>query len=158
MEAKVDWNGRLSFMGSSDSGFSVRLGTDPDVGGDNDGLRPMELIAIALAGCTAMDVMSILSKKRQQVTNFHVQVHAGRAAEHPKVFTEAVIEYFVTGCGIEEASVLRAIELSATRYCPAQAMLSQVFPIEMKYNIFEDLGNDQQVLVKSGDFFPAISD
>jgi putative redox protein len=150
LDAKINWHKRLTFTGTADSGFSLPLGTDPAVGGDNDGFRPMELIAIGLAGCTAMDVMSILSKKRQEVTDFEVQVHAGRAPEHPKVFTEAVIEYFITGCGVEEEAVLRAIELSAVRYCPAQAMLGQIMPIELKYHIFEDQGEGRRALVKSG--------
>jgi putative redox protein len=154
MEAKVHWQGRMTFTGSADSGFALQLGTDLAVGGDNDGVRPMELIAIGLAGCTAMDVIAILSKKHQDVTDFEVQVHAGRAAEHPKVFTDATIEYLVTGHGLDEAALLRAIELSATRYCPAQAMLGKVMPIGMKYSIYEGDGPDRRQLVKSGDYRP----
>jgi putative redox protein len=149
VEAKVKWQGRLTFTGSSDSGFQVPLGSDPAVGGDNDGFRPMELLAVGLAACTAMDVISILSKKRQEVTDFEVQVHAGRAAEHPKVITDAVIEYFITGKNLDESALLRAIELSATRYCPAQAMFSKLMPIELKYHIYEDTGEGQRELVKS---------
>ena len=107
------------------------------VGGANDGFRPMELIAVGLAGCTAMDVISILRKKQQDVTSFEVLVHADRSTEHPKVFTHAVIEYVVTGHNIDPAAVERAIQLSETRYCPAQAMLGKVFPIEHKVTIFE---------------------
>jgi putative redox protein len=156
MNANVIWKGRMSFTGSADSGFKLDLGTDPSVGGDNDGFRPMELIAVGLAGCTAMDVVSILTKKRQDVTGFEVQVHAGRASEHPKVFTEAVIEYYVTGKGIDEVALLRAIELSAVRYCPAQAMLVKAMPIELKYYIYEDLGEGKRELVKIGNYTPAL--
>lgn len=149
MEAKVSWKERMSFVGTADSGFSVNLGTVPAVGGDDDGFRPIELMAISLAGCTAMDVMSILTKKRQDVTDFEVRVHAERAPEHPKVFTSAVLSYEVTGHNVEEAAVIRAIQLSAERYCPAHAMLKKVFPIELRYQIFE--GNDEQKdLVKEG--------
>jgi putative redox protein len=137
MQAKVSWKGRMSFVGTADSGFQVNLGSDPQVGGDNDGFRPMELMAVSLAGCTAMDVISILTKKRQQVTAFEVRVAAERAEEHPKVFTSATIEYLVTGHDVDEAAVLRAIELSAERYCPAQGMLARVFPITLRYKIFE---------------------
>jgi len=158
MEAKVNWQGKLTFTGSADSGFQVPLGTEPAVGGDNDGLRPMEMLAIGLAGCTAMDVISILSKKRQEVTDFEVQVHAGRAEEHPKVFTEAVIEYWVTGRNLDEAAIVRAIELSATRYCPAQAMFSKLMPIELKYHIYEDRGDGQRELVKSAIYTPVIQE
>lgn len=137
MEAKVVWNGRMTFTGTAESGFPVQLGTDPSVGGDNDGPRPMELIAIGLAGCTAMDVISILRKKRQEVTSFETLVHADRAPEHPKVFTHVVIEYVFEGTNIDPAAVERAIELSATKYCPAQAMLEKAFTIEHKFTIKE---------------------
>jgi len=153
MQAKVDWKGRMSFDGTADSGFGIHLGTDPSVGGDNDGFRPLELMAISLAGCTAMDVISILTKKRQEVTGFEVRVEAGRADEHPKVFTDAVIDYIVTGHNVDENAVVRAIQLSAERYCPAQAMLAPVFPMTLRYQIFED-GDGERQLVKEGVFSP----
>jgi putative redox protein len=152
MNAKVNWKGRMSFTGSADTGFEVPLGASPVVGGDNDGFRPLELMAVSLAGCTAMDVLSILQKKRQNVTDFEVTVTADRTEEHPKVFTAATIEYRVTGHGVDEKSVVRAIELSAERYCPAQAMLGQVFPMELKYFIYEDNGDGEKELVVSGDY------
>lgn len=152
MNAKVTWKTRLSFTASADSGFTVPLGAEPEVGGDNDGFRPMELIAAGLAGCTAMDVISILQKKRQDVTAFEVAVQAERAEAHPRVFTHAVIQYLVAGHGVDPAAVLRAIELSATRYCPAQAMFRHVFPIELKYQIFEDQGDGGRLLVQEGVF------
>jgi len=155
LEAQVTWHGRLSFDGSAESGFSLPLGTSRTVGGDEDGFRPMELIAIGLASCTAMDVISILLKKREAVTAFDVQVHAEQAPAYPKVFTRAVIEYFVTGHSVAEEAVLRSIELSALIYCPAQAMLSQVMPIDLKYHIFEDQGNGERTLVKSGVYIPS---
>ena len=155
MDAKVIWQNRLSFTGSADTGFQLPLGTTPEVGGDNDGFQPMELLAIGLAGCTAMDVISILQKKRQAVSAFEVQVHAGRATEHPKVFTQASIEYILSGHDIDEAAVLRSIELSNTRYCPAQAMFNKVFPIELIYSIYEDQDGGERKLVKSGTYTPS---
>src|SRR3990170_6330053 len=97
MKAKVTWKGRLSFTGAADTGFELPLGASREAGGDADGFRPIELFSVGLAGCTAMDVISILEKKRQEVTAFEVQVRAARAAEHPKVFTAAEIEYHVSG-------------------------------------------------------------
>lgn len=135
MEAKVVWKSRMSFNGSSESGYWVPLGTSPSVGGENDGFRPMELIAIGLAGCTGMDVISILEKKKQNVTNFEVRVHAENAVEHPKVFTSIEIEYVVQGVGIDAAAVERAVELSETKYCPAQNMLGKAVPITHKISI-----------------------
>ncbi len=152
MKAKVVWQGRMTFTGSADTGFTVPLGAKAEVGGDEDGFRPIELIATGLAGCTSMDVISILQKKRQDVIAFEVQVEADRAEEHPRVFTNAVIEYHISGHGVDEAAVVRAIELSATRYCPAQAMFDEVFPITLKYYIYEDEGQGQRTLMVSGEY------
>jgi putative redox protein len=137
VDAKVTWQGQMSFSGTADTGFTIPLGADPSVGGDNDGFRPMELMAISLAGCTAMDVISILTKKRQEVTAFEVRVHVERATEHPKVFTHVQIEYLVEGRQIDPEAVKRAIELSTTQYCPAQAMLSKAVEIEHTFTITE---------------------
>lgn len=150
MDAKVTWGGKLAFTGTADSSFELALDGKASAGGEENGFQPMELMAMSLAGCTAMDVISILRKKRQNVTDFDVRVHAERASEHPKVFTSAVIEYTVVGHGVDEAAVVRSIELSATRYCPAQAMLGRVIPIELKYHIYEDEGEGQKTLVKDG--------
>jgi putative redox protein len=135
MEAKVIWKNHLFFMGSGENSFTVPLDAEPSVGGENNGFEPMELIAIGLAGCTALDTISILQKKRQDVTGFEVQVHAERAVEFPKVFTNITIEYIVEGHNVDPAAVERSIELSATKYCPAQAMLRKACNIDHKYSI-----------------------
>lgn len=150
MNARVTWKGNLSMEGASDSGYTLPLGAKKSAGGAEDGFRPMELFEIGLAGCTAMDVISILEKKRQQVTDFEVLVHTKRAQDHPTVFTSAVIEYFVTGVNLDKKALLRSIELSATRYCPAQAMFGKIFPIELKYHIYEDKGEGEREEVTSG--------
>ena len=154
MNATVAWRQGLSFTGKADTGFEVPLGADPEVGGANDGFRPLELMAVSLAGCTAMDVISILTKKKQEVTAFEVKVHAKQAEEFPKVFTQAVITYLVTGHGVDEAAVLRAIELSATKYCPAQAMLGKVVPMELVYEIYEEENNGKPRLATQGKYQP----
>ena len=156
MQTKVNWKGRMTFEGTSDSGFNVNLGAEPEVGGDNDGFRPLELMAISLAGCTSMDVISILTKKRQDVTDFEVRVDLDRAEDHPRVFTKARIDYLVTGNNVDEKAVVRAVQLSAERYCPAQAMLAPVFPMELYYQIFEEQVGEKK-LVKEGQFFPTTS-
>lgn len=154
MDAKVTWHQGLRFTGKADTGFEVPLAADPEVGGADDGFRPLELMAVSLAGCTAMDVVSILTKKQQDVTAFEVKVHADQADEYPKVFTQAVITYLVTGHRVDEAAVLRAIELSATKYCPAQAMLGKVVPIELAYEVYEDEGAGKSRLAKQGTYWP----
>lgn len=137
MDAKVVWKNRMSFEGTSDSGFTLPLGTTPAVGGDDDGFRPLELLAIGLAGCTAMDVISILTKKKQDVHSFDVQVHAERAEEHPKVFTHLTIEYILSGKNIDRNAVERAVDLSANKYCPAQAMFNKITPIDLVITLHE---------------------
>lgn len=139
MHAKVTWSNGLSFTGEADSGFSVRLGGERSVGGEEDGLRPMELIAIGIAGCTAMDVISILQKKKQRIAAFEVVVRAPRAQDHPKVFTKMDIEYIVAGDQVEEAAVQRAIQLSEEKYCPAIAMFQNVAPMNLTYRIEDNV-------------------
>jgi putative redox protein len=153
IKTKVTWQEGMHFSGTADSGFNIELDSKEEVGGAGKGFIPMELMALSMAGCTAMDVISILRKKRQDVTNFEVRVDAPRAEEHPRVFTNATIEYLVTGHAVEEKAVRRAIELTAKSYCPAQAMLGEIMPIELHYQIFEDEG-DEKKLVIEGEFIP----
>jgi putative redox protein len=148
MDVALNWKGMMSFEGVSDSGFAHKMDADEAAGGGNSAARPIEFIALGLAGCTGMDVISILQKKKQAVTDFQVKVHAPRADEHPKVFTSAVIEYLVTGKEVDETALLRAIELSAEKYCPAQAMLGKAFPIRLVYKIF----NEGKALMKQGEY------
>lgn len=138
MKAKVTWQGGMQFEGTADSGHTLVLDAAPEVGGANNGFRPMELMALSLAGCTAMDVISILRKKRQEVSGFEVKVDASRAGEHPHVFTAMTVTYVLRGKGIDPAAVGRAIQLSEEKYCPAQAMLRQAAPITLKYEIVEE--------------------
>ena len=144
MQAKVTWQKELQFIGVADSGFPVKMDSHS---GPETGVSPVEMVALALAGCTAMDVISILEKKQIHVTGFEVKVDAARAADHPKRITKAVLEYVVRGHNVEEAALRRAIELSVTKYCSVHAMLKDSFPIALTYSIYE---GDQ--LVKTGTF------
>ena len=150
MKATVNWQNNMTFIGKSASGFPVQMDADSSYGGTDSGVRPMEMIALGLAGCTAMDVISILRKKRQDVTQFEVKVDAPRSPEYPKVITSAVITYIVVGKNIDEAAVLRSIELTAIKYCPAQIMLEQAFPMDLQYEIYEDEGDDGKRLTYQG--------
>ncbi len=138
MNAVVKLDQGMRFTGTPDSGFDVVVDADSSVGGDNSGPRPMELILIGLCGCTAMDVISILRKKRQAVSNLEVRAHADRAYTHPKVFTDIHLEYVVSGNNVDPKAVERAIQLSADSYCPAQAMLGQVSKMTTSYIILEE--------------------
>lgn len=136
-EARALWQGKMKFEGSAGSGFSLTMDSAASVGGEDSGFRPMELLLIGLAGCTAMDVISILKKKRQDVTGFEVKVKGERAEEHPKVYTDIEIEYIVTGHDIDPKAVERSIELSVTKYCGAQATLTHTADIKTTYTIHQ---------------------
>ena len=137
-DATAVWKKGLSFTGTAlTSGYSLTMGADPKVGGENDGFRPSELVLVGLAGCTGMDVISILAKKRQEVTAFEVKVHGDTAPNEPKRFTRFMVEYIVTGRGIDPAMVERAVELSETKYCTVMNTLRPSAPIERKITILE---------------------
>jgi putative redox protein len=138
MDAKVIWKEDMSFEGTARTGFTLPLGASPSVGGKNDGFRPMELILIGLASCTAMDVVSILFKKKQEITEFRIEVDSERAENHPKVFTRIDLHFIVTGRNIDPEAVDRAIELSSTKYCSAHAMLSKSVPIHIRSTIHQE--------------------
>lgn len=132
MNAKAVWKGGMAFTGINDEGFLLPMDAKANVGGKDLGFQPMQLLAIGLAGCTGMDVISILQKKRQEVTGFEVDAKVERAEEHPKVFTGIILEYKVKGKNIDREAVERAVELSETKYCGAQAMLSKTAEITHK--------------------------
>jgi putative redox protein len=102
MKATVRWKENMNFVGMPDSGFPIPMDSDAYFGGTKNGVRPMEMIALGLAGCTAMDVLSVLQKKRQNITSFEVKVDAPRSGDHPQVFTSAVFNYVVTGKNVDD--------------------------------------------------------
>ena len=138
MKATVTMDHGMTFFGTADTGFTLQMDASPSVGGDDSGFRPMELLLIGLGGCTAMDVISILRKKRQNVTGLEVKLNAHQSGEHPHVFTHINVQYIVRGHNVDEEAVARAIELSETKYCPAQAMLAMATTIEHTYEILEE--------------------
>ena len=138
MDINMTWKSGLAFEGVGNSGYPVQLDSDKSVGGNDGAARPMELIALGLAGCMAMDIISIMKKKQQQVTDFNIKAHLDRSSDHPKIFTFAVLEFILYGRNIVQQELVRSIELSATKYCPAHAMLSKVFPIRLRYSVFDE--------------------
>lgn len=138
--AKVTWVGPgLRLVGEASSGPAIVV--DHVLAGEDRpqaGPTPMELLLIGLAGCTAMDVVSILQKKREPLSGLEVEVTAERSDEHPRVYTRAHLEYVVRGRGISPRAVERAIELSQTKYCSAAAMLGKVATITTSYRIVEE--------------------
>lgn len=138
MKATVTMDQGMKFLGTADSGFVIQMDAGPSVGGSDSGFRPMELLLVGLGGCTSMDVISILRKKRQDVTDFEVKLDAKQAGEHPHVFTHISVSYIVRGHDVDEKAVRRAIELSENKYCPAQAMFGATTTIEHTYEIIEE--------------------
>jgi len=138
MHSKVVWKGGMAFTGTADSNYLVPLDAKPSSGGKDLGFRPLQLVAIGLVGCTGMDVISILQKKRQEVTRFEVSAEIERADQHPKVFTKIVIEYKVAGKNIDRNAVERAVQLSEEKYCGARAMLQYTAEISNRILIEEE--------------------
>jgi putative redox protein len=130
----------MTFRGSDDRGLQIVMDASDDAGGTRNGPSPMEVLAMALGGCTGMDVISILRKMRQDVTAYEVRVGGPRAQEHPHVFRAMDVEHVVRGRGLNPANVRRAVELSATRYCPASAMLGKAAPLRHRYLVLDEDG------------------
>jgi putative redox protein len=135
MRAKIKWVEDMMFMGQSGSGHAVVMDGPPDLGGRNMGIRPMEMMLMGLGGCTSFDVMLILKRSRQDVTDCVAELSAQRAETDPKVFTKIHIHFVITGNKLKEKMVARAVELSATKYCSASIMLAQTVEITHDYEI-----------------------
>ena len=125
MKAKVHWDGDAKFVGDSESGHTITMDGPPDHGGKNQGPRPMEMLLLGLGGCTSFDVMSILKKSRQKVTDCIAEISAERADEVPAVFTKIQIHFVVKGDNLKDSLVKRAVSLSAEKYCSASIMLEK---------------------------------
>jgi len=124
MKAVVKWIDNVMFAGESGSGHTVVMDGAPEQGGRNMGIRPMEMLLVGLGGCASFDVLTMLKKGRQQVTDCRAEVEAQRVDAVPAVFSEIHINFIVTGTQLKESQVKRAVELSAEKYCSASIMLS----------------------------------
>jgi putative redox protein len=125
----------MDFLARAPSGHELILDTNPGAGGHGRGIEPKEMLLVALAGCTGMDVIAILRKKRQVVTDYRVRVAATQRADHPKVYTQIVVQHIVSGPALDPGAVARAVELSETKYCSVSAMLSAACPITHQFRI-----------------------
>jgi putative redox protein len=129
MKARVKWVEAMTFVGESGSGHSVVMDASPEIGGRDLGVRPMEMLLLGLGGCTAVDVVLILRKGRERVTDCAIELEAERAPTDPQVFTRIRLKYRVTGHELDRAKVERAVALSAEKYCSASAMLGRTAEI-----------------------------
>lgn len=137
MKARIKWVENVCFMGESETGHAVVLDGAPDAGGRNLGMRPMEMLLIGMGACTSFDVVTILKKARQPVTDCVAEIDAQRADEIPKVFTKIHVHFVVTGKNLNAAQVERAVKLSAEKYCSASIMLSKSVEITHDFEIVE---------------------
>jgi putative redox protein len=137
MKTTIKWVDNVMFVGETGSGHSVVMDGPPEHGGKNLGIRPMEMLLLGLGGCTSFDVMMILKKFRQPVTDCVAIVEAERADTDPKVFTKIHVHFIVSGKELKEKQIKRAIELSADKYCSASIMLGKVAEVTHDYEIIE---------------------
>ena len=137
MKARIKWVQDATFVGESGSGHALVMDGPPEHGGRNLGVRPMELLLLGMGGCTAFDVVHILKKSRQAVSDCEAELDAERAPADPKVFTAIHVHFIVSGRGLSEKHVARAVELSAQKYCSASIMLGKTAKISHDYEIRE---------------------
>ena len=135
MKARIKWVENVCFMGESETGHAVILDGAPENGGRNMGMRPMEMLLIGMGACTSFDVVTILKKARQPITDCVAEIDATRADEVPKVFTKIHVHFIVTGKDLNPAQVERAVKLSAEKYCSASIMLNKAVEITHGYEI-----------------------
>ncbi len=138
MKTRIKWVEEASFLGETGSGHAVLMDGAADAGGRNLGPRPMEMLLLGLGGCTAFDVMLILKRSREPVTDCVIEIDAERSEDVPKVFTKIHLRYIVTGRKLSPAKVERAVALSAEKYCSASAMLGRVADLSHEIQIRED--------------------
>ncbi len=138
MKARVKWVEQATFVGESGSGHALVMDGAPEHGGRDLGPRPMEMLLLGMGGCTAFDVVSILKKQRQPVSDCIVELAAERAESVPKVFTQIHVHFIVKGRGLKEAQVARAVELSAEKYCSASIMLGKVASITHDFEVVDE--------------------
>ena len=135
MQVRIKWIEDVAFMGESETGHAVVMDGAPENGGRNIGMRPMEMLLIGMGGCTSFDVVTILKKSRQEVTDCVAEITAERAADVPKVFTKIHVHFVVNGRDLNDKQVQRAVSLSAEKYCSASIMLSKSVVITHDYEI-----------------------
>ncbi len=137
MKARIKWIENVSFLGESGSGHGVVIDGPPEYGGRNLGPRPMELLLLGVGSCSAFDVVQILKKGRHPVADCEVQVNAERADTVPKVFTRIHLHFVVTGRGLSERAVERAVALSAEKYCSASIMLGKAAEVSHSFEVVD---------------------
>jgi putative redox protein len=137
MKSRIKWVQDVMFVGESGSGHSVVLDGAPEAGGRNLGFRPMEMLLLGLGGCSAFDVLMILKRSRENVTDCVVEVDGERAETDPKIFTKIAMRYIVTGRALDAKKVERAVNLSAEKYCSASAIMAKTAQISHTVEIVE---------------------
>ena len=136
--AKVTFVDGLQFVGEAESGHAIVMDGNAEVGGKNTGLRPTELLLIGLGGCSGMDIVSILKKKKQDLRGLEINVTGQKAENYPKKFTDMNIEFLVKGRNLSEDAVKRAVDLSMDKYCSVKATIEGSAKVTWSYRIVEE--------------------
>ena len=137
MNISVNWVEGLLMVGKSDSGHTITMDGPPESGGENLGVRPMEMLLLGVEGCTMIDVVTTLKKMRQDPSHLETKINAERATDHPKVFTDIHIQFVVKGKDLDPKKVDKAITLSAEKYCSASIMLGETATITHDFEVVE---------------------
>lgn len=137
MNLSVNWVDGMLMVGKSHSGHSITMDGPIEIGGENLGVRPMEMLLLGVAGCTMIDVVTTLQKMRQDLSHCETRISAERANEHPKVFTDIHIKFIVKGKDLDSKKVDKAIILSAEKYCSASIMLGKTAKITHDFEVLE---------------------
>ena len=137
MNLSVNWVDGMLMVGKSHSGHSITMDGPIEIGGENLGIRPMEMLLLGVAGCTMIDVVTTLKKMRQDLSHCETKINAERANEHPKVFTDIHIHFIVKGKDLDSKKVDKAIKLSAEKYCSASIMLGKTAKITHDFEVTE---------------------
>ena len=137
MNISVNWVDGLLMVGKSDSGHTITMDGPPESGGENLGVRPMEMLLLGVAGCTMIDIVTTLKKMRQDLSHLETKINAERATDHPKVFTNIHIQFILKGQNLDEKKVDKAITLSAEKYCSASIMLGETATITHDFEVVE---------------------
>ena len=137
MNISVNWVEGILMVGKSDSGHTITMDGPPEAGGENLGVRPMEMLLLGVAGCTMIDVITTLKKMRQDLSHCETKINADRAIDHPKVFTDIHIQFIVKGKDLDAKKIDKAITLSAEKYCSASIMLGETATITHDFEVIE---------------------
>jgi putative redox protein len=137
MAIKIIWKGEVSFEGETETNHKILMDLPEDLGGKNQGPKPIELVLVGLGACTGVDVVNILKKTRENLESLEIVIHSEKGETHPKVYKKIEIDYKLKGKNLKQENVKNAIDLSLDKYCSVKAMLEKTAEISYRYSIID---------------------